>query len=140
MTNPSGVEWLIDGHVHVPTIGSLRAWRSGKKNKPQDLYPSIVPQNFSDRLTSFIAAVDRCTSKTLLFLDTTPGLRPGSAPTSHWLDTACNPGTNLIFLDAFTANETVVAHEVGHAWVEYVDQCEDKGSSSGLSTQHVYTS
>ncbi len=41
------------------------------------------------------------------------------------IDTLCHPATNLLFLDAARVNETVIAHELGHAWVQYVDECED---------------
>jgi len=33
--------------------------------------------------------------------------------------------TNALFLDATRVHESIIAHEFGHAWVQYVDECED---------------
>ena len=46
-------------------------------------------------------------------------------PGFNCLDTICNPGANIMFLDAARASETIIAHEIGHAWIQYVDQAED---------------
>lgn len=59
-------------------------------------------------------------------LDTTPGRRKdGHAPGGNSIDTVSHPVSNLLLLDAGRVNETVIAHELGHAWVQYVDECED---------------
>ena len=66
LVNPYGLEFVVDGHVHVPTANTIQNWREGKGNTPTDLYPSIIPQKLSPKLMDFIETVDRCTTKTLL--------------------------------------------------------------------------
>lgn len=126
MLNKYGIEWVVDSHIHVPAPSTAKRWRAGDGERPDDLYPSVIPLNLSPRLANFVAAVDRCTAKTFILLDTTPELRPSAAPGSHSLDTICNPGANIIFIDAARLHETVLAHEIGHAWVQYVERCEDE--------------
>lgn len=127
LVNKYSLEFVVDGHVHVRTVDTLQRWRDGAGEQPEDLYPSIIPQNFSERLTNFIATVDRCTSKTFLLLDTLPHLRGRTnTPQGHWIDTYSDPDANLVFLDAGLVHETTVAHEIGHAWVQYVDLAEDE--------------
>ncbi|MHB8636960.1 MAG: hypothetical protein ACYC96_10885 [Fimbriimonadaceae bacterium] len=126
LVNKYGIEWVVDGHVYASDAHSLHAWRDGKGEQPENLYPSINPQNFSDKLTEFAAAVARCTTKCLMLLDTMPGVRGGTAiPGGNSIDTIANPGAILVFLDAARVHETVIAHEIGHAWVQYVEECED---------------
>jgi RHS repeat-associated protein len=125
LVNPFGLEFVIESHVHVPTANSAQRWREGGQSDA-DLFPSIIPRNLSERLTSFIAAVDRCTTKTLLVLDTMPHHRRDiGVPNGHWVDTVGNGGANLLFIDAAQIHETHFAHEIGHLWVRYVDQAED---------------
>ncbi|HRJ27551.1 MAG TPA: hypothetical protein PLO61_08595 [Fimbriimonadaceae bacterium] len=126
LVNRYGLEFVVESHVHVPTTNSLESWRQGQKSDA-DLYPSIIPQNLSEKLMSFIAAVDRCTPKTLLVLDTMPHLRRGTGtPDGHWVDTLGNSGSNLLFIDAAQIHETHFAHEIGHMWVQYVEHAEDE--------------
>ena len=126
LINQFGIEWVVDGHVYVPTPETLEACREGHVETPENLYPSIIPQNLSDRFIEFIGAVDRCTSKSFLILDTLPGIKGGtSIPHGNSIDTIANPVANLVFLDAAHVHETVFAHEIGHAWVQYVEDCED---------------
>jgi RHS repeat-associated protein len=125
LVNRYGLEFEVESHVHVPTANSVQRWREGSQTDA-DLFPSIIPQNLSLRLTSFVAAVDRCTTKTLLVLDTMPHARRDSGvPDGHWVDTIGNGGANLLFIDAAQIHETHFAHEIGHLWVQYVDQAED---------------
>jgi hypothetical protein len=59
-------------------------------------------------------------------VDTMRGRRnDGHIPGGNHIDTVCHPATNVIFLDAAKVHESVIAHELGHAWVQYVDECED---------------
>ncbi len=126
LVNRYGLEFVVESHVHVPTANSVQRWREGGQSDA-DLFPSIIPQNLSEKLTSFIAAVDRCTTKTLLVLDTMPhARRDGGVPDGHWVDTIGNSGANLLFIDAAQIRETHFAHEIGHLWVQYVDQAEDE--------------
>jgi len=117
---------VVESHFHVPTTNSVQRWREGSQSDP-DLFPSIIPQNLSEKLTSFIASVDRCTTKTLLVLDTMPhARRDAGVPDGHWVDTIGNGGANLLFIDAAQIHETHFAHEIWHLWVQYVDQAEDE--------------
>ncbi|MBS1720659.1 MAG: hypothetical protein JST35_09460 [Armatimonadetes bacterium] len=126
LVNRFGLEFEVEGHVHVPTMNSIQRVREGSFSDA-DLFPSIIPQNLSERLTRFISAVDRCTTKTLLILDTMPHFRRDvGVPSGHWIDTMGNEGANLLFLDAAQVHETHFAHEIGHLWVQYVDQAEDE--------------
>lgn len=126
LVNRYGLEFEVESHIHVPTANSVQRWREGSQSEA-DLFPSIVPQNLSQKLTSFVAAVDRCTSKTLVVLDTMPhARRDAGVPDGHWVDTIGNGGANLLFIDAAQINEAHFAHEIGHLWVQYVDQAEDE--------------
>lgn len=89
MVNQHGIEWRVDGHLQLRTLATIA--RSGMPHDdsedPQDLYPVIIPQNLSPRLTEFIAETSRCTSKSIMPVDTMPSLRPQSAhPESYWVD------------------------------------------------------
>jgi len=126
LVNRYELQFEVEGHVHVPTVNSAQRWREGKQSDA-DLFPSIIPKNLSSNLTQFILAVDRCTTKTLLILDTVPHVRrDAGVPSGHWVDTIGNAGANLLFIDAAQIHETHFAHEIGHLWVQYVDQAEDE--------------
>ncbi len=126
LVNQHGIEWVVQNHAAVPTCDTLQRWRSGDIDPRDDLYPVVTPRNLSPKLMEFICAVDRCTTKTFAILDTMPGRRKdGHVPGGNSIDTLCHPATNLLFIDAARVNETVLAHEFGHAWVQYVDVCED---------------
>ena len=125
MSNQHGICWRVDGHFFAPTLATLARGPVVADN-PLDLFPVLNPQNFSPRLLEFIAETDRCTSKQLLLLDTLPHLRPGEAhPDGHWVDAWSNPSFIPVFLDAAHAHETIIAHEIGHVWIDLVDDCED---------------
>ena len=126
LVNRYGLEFEVESHVKVPTANSIQRWREGDQSDA-DLFPSIIPQNLSEELESFVAAVDRCTTKTLLVLDTMPHVRrDAGVPDGHWVDTIGNGGANLLFIDAARIHETHFAHEIGHLWVQYVEQAEDE--------------
>ncbi len=126
LVNRYELQFEVESHVHVPTANSAHRWREGKQSD-DDLFPSIIPKNLSSNLTQFILAVDRCTTKTLLILDTMPHVRrDAGVPSGHWVDTIGNEGANLLFIDAAQIHETHFAHEIGHLWVQYVDQAEDE--------------
>ncbi len=126
LVNRYGLEFVVEGHIHAPTANSIQRMRDGNQSE-DDLYPSIIPQNLSKDLLGFVEAVDRCTTKELMVLDTLPHLRRGSGvPDGHWIDTISNKGANLLFTDAAQIHETHFAHEIGHLWVQYVEQAEDE--------------
>ena len=144
MINQYGIEWLVDGHVFVPTLSTLARGTNLEEDDPRDLYPVILPQNLSPRLTNFIAETDRCTSKVIMPLDTLPYLRPHSShPYGHWIDGLDSPHRILMFLDAAHAHETIIAHEIGHIWIDLVEDCEDYRIFKDLSDTpkvHQWTS
>lgn len=121
-----GLEFAVQGHAYLPTANTLRRWNQGDKGQPEDLYPIIEPTNMSKRFMDFLSAVDRCTTKILMVVDTVPHIRTWEAPFHNSLDTAMIPDSMVLLLDAARAHETVFAHEIGHAWVQFVDRCEDE--------------
>jgi hypothetical protein len=136
MVNQYGIEWLVDGHLFVPTLSTIA--RHGVEyidtDDPSDLYPVIVPQNLSPRLNAFIAETDRCTSKQIMLLDTMPHLRPKEAhPYGFSIDGMTSPHRIVLFLDAVHVHETVLAHEIGHLWIDLVEDCEDYRMLKDLS-------
>ncbi len=126
LVNQYGIEWIVQSHAEAPTFDTLQRWRNQEIDPSKDLYPVVAPLNFSPRLWEFFHAIDRCTTKTFAILDTMPGHRKdGHVIGDNCIDTASNPATNFLFLDAARVHETIIAHEFGHAWVQYVDECED---------------
>lgn len=107
-------------------------WSAGEIRLPEDLYPLIEPLNMSKRFMDFIGKVDRCTTKAFVPVDTMPGFRKDAVPRHNSIHTS-DPRGLLLFLDAATLYETIFAHEVGHAWVQYVDKCEDERTLADLS-------
>src|ERR1019366_2894979 len=121
-----GIKWVVQNHSTIPTADTLHRWRSGEIQPADDLYPVVAPRSLSPELSEFICAIGRCTTKTFAFVDTMPGRRKdGHMPWAAHIDTLMHPETNLLFLDIARVNESVIAHEFGHAWVQYVDECED---------------
>ena len=136
MVNQHGIEWLVDGHIYLRTLASIA--RTGlvcdDRDDPQDLYPVILPQNVSSRLMAFIDETSRCTSKSILPVDTMPSLRPQSAhPEGYWVDGQSDPHLIVVYLDAAHVHETIFAHEIGHIWIDLVEDCEDYRMPKDLS-------
>ena len=136
LKNAHGIEWLVDGHTSAPSI--LR-WEDGDQ---EELYPLIIPQNLSKRLTEFAAEIDRCTSKVLVPIDTMPLMFPKRGhPGGHWVDAWSDPYRILLFLDAAHIHETVLAHELAHVWIDLVRGIEDyrvlKDKSNSARYAHV---
>lgn len=126
MLNQHGIEWIVRDHAPVPTIQTVDRWNKGGPVPTEDLYPVVEPLNLSPKLVEFLHAIDRCTTKSFAIVDTMPGRRKdGHIPGGNHIDTVCHPETNILFLDAGRVNETVIAHELGHAWLQYVEMCED---------------
>lgn len=125
LLNQHGLEFVVLGHSYLPTTETVQRWNEGERALPEDLFPLIGLTNTSDRLNELLIAVDRSTTRTILIVDTMPGIRPGAVPGHHFMDACVHPDAVVVFLDAARAHETVIAHEIGHAWVQYVDDCED---------------
>ena len=136
LKNAHGIEWVVDGHTGAPTL-----LRSGEGDQ-EELYPAIIPQNLSKRLTEFAAEIDRCTPKVLVPLDTMPTKFPKRGhPGGHWVDAWSDPYRILLFLDAASIHETVLAHELAHVWIDLVRGIEDyrvlKDKSNSARYAHV---
>lgn len=87
-----------------------------------------------------LAQLYLCTPKDLVTLDTVPHARPGlHAPHSHWVDAASDPHRILLFLDAARVHETVIAHELGHVWLDLVEGVEDHRVLEDLSEAVRYS-
>ncbi|HRF58897.1 MAG TPA: hypothetical protein PLH94_03155 [Fimbriimonadaceae bacterium] len=132
LENRHGLRFRVQSHVYLPNVNTAHRWNLGEKGLPEDLYPVIEPLNMSKRFMDFIGKVDRCTTKVLVPVDTMPGFRRDAAPRHNFLNSA-DPHGLLLFLDAATLHETIFAHEIGHAWVQYVDQCEDERTLADVS-------
>ncbi|MBI5705611.1 MAG: hypothetical protein HZC36_01325 [Armatimonadetes bacterium] len=132
LENQHGIRFQVKEHLYLPNVNTAQRWRIGEKGLPDDLYPVIEPLNLSARLMDFIGKVDRCTTKVFIPVDTMPGFRKDAVPRHNALHTS-DAEALLIFLDAATLHETILAHEVGHAWVQYVDQCEDERTLADVS-------
>lgn len=131
MVNKHGIEWVVIDHSPLPTVETISRWNRGGLVPSDDLYPVVKPLNLSPKLTEFLDTIDRCTTKSFAVVDTMPGRRKdGHTPGANHIDTICHPETNIIYLDVARVSEAVIAHELGHAWLQYVDQCEDLRTSS----------
>ncbi len=136
MKNQYGIEWLVEGHIFLSTLASIARHGVDCANleDPQDLYPVLTLQNASPLLLNFVSETDRCTSKSIILVDTMPSLRPRSAhPGSYWVDGQTNPYNILLFLDAAHLHESILAHEIGHIWIDLVEDCEDYRTLKDLS-------
>ncbi len=135
MINKYGIEWIVYGHFFAPTLSSMaRDYGNVISHDPRDLLPVIIPQNMSPRLNDFFIQVDRCTSKHLIPLDTMPNLHPNqSHPDGHSVDAWSDPNRILFFFDAVHLHETIFAHELGHVWIDLIENCEDYRMMRDLS-------
>ncbi|KAA0228141.1 hypothetical protein FCG40_02550 [Fimbriimonadia bacterium ATM] len=132
LENRHGLHFRVQSHVYLPNVNTAHRWTSGEKGLPEDLYPVIEPLNMSQRFMDFIGKVDRCTTKVFVPVDTMPGYRRDPVPRHNFLNSA-DPHGLLLFLDAATLHETIFAHEVGHAWLQYVYECEDERTLADIS-------
>jgi len=132
LENQHGLRFRVREHLYLPNVNTAHRWSIGEMGLPEDLYPVIEPLNMSKRFMDFIGKVDRCTTKVFVPVDTMPGFRRDAAPRHNSLHSA-DPRGLLMFLDAATLHETIFAHEVGHAWVQYVDRCEDERTLADLT-------
>ncbi len=80
----------------------------------------------SPRLTEFLLETDCATTKQMIFFDTVPGMHPATAaPGLNRVCSITDPTVLFFHFDAADVHETIIAHELGHVWVELVDGCED---------------
>ena len=126
LTNKHAIEFVVEQHGHAPTVNTIGRIRE-QGPSDDDLYPVVSIRNLSDKLVQFIDQVMACTPKELAIFDTTPELRRDKgALECHYINTIGHPDFVLLFIDAARVHETHLAHELGHAWIGFVEQGEDE--------------
>jgi hypothetical protein len=92
----------------------------------EDLFPFIRPINASPRLLSMIEDVDVCSPKDLIFADLCSSA-PGRMRYTwrNQIDHVTNPWSIDVMVDASSVDETVLAHELGHAFIDLIFGIED---------------
>jgi len=115
-----GVKYSVTDYQPVATPArSARISRGGLRWTLDDLLPIIVLQEMSPRLNSFCIETDLVTTKSLMFLDTVPELRPAlAAPGVHQVSRMRDSDSLEFLFDARDLHETIDAHELGHSWIE----------------------
>lgn len=117
---------VVDYAFVLSQAGIARAHGSEPVPHIDELLPLIDFPKMSPRLLDLYTEVDRCTSKGLLFFDTMPDTFPRqAAPGVHEVRTTQDPCYITFHFDASRLHETIIAHELGHVWVEFVEGCED---------------
>lgn len=126
-TSRHGLRYQVVDHTFAMTIATLA--RTGDRVPHlhiDELLPVIGFAGLSPRLRHFLAEVDACTSKELIFLDTLPALHPSTAMENvHQVLATQDPRCLVFHLDAANLHETALAHELGHVWLECVEDIED---------------
>jgi hypothetical protein len=90
-----------------------------------DYLPIVKPHNVSQRLLKLLYEVDHCTSKYVLLLDTMPSVHPfGLGKNIHCANMNADPTEVRVFLDVNNAHETLLAHELMHLWMWFVEGME----------------
>ena len=113
------MEWIVDGHYTRSTPGA-----SGENELSH--YPVIFPTNLSPLFQEFLNEVGRCTPKVILPLDTMPFANPSRAhPHGFSINAWTHPTDIHILIDAENVNETILAHELAHVWIDLVKGIED---------------
>lgn len=121
LRNKHGVEWKVYDHTRASSI----ATKPGDDSE-QTCYPVIFPENLSERFHALLDEVSRCTPKVILPLDTMPNVFPNRAhPGGHSIDAWSHPEAIHVFTDAEDCSEVVFAHELAHAWIDFVKGIED---------------
>lgn len=121
LRNRHNIEWTVADHIRASSI----ATKPGDESE-LTCYPVFFPENLSERLNEFLAEVARCTPKVILPLDTMPRVFPTRAHVGgHSIDAWSHPEAIHIFVDAEDCSEVVFAHELAHAWIDFVKDIED---------------
>lgn len=111
--------------AHTPQRGT-RIRRGEPPNRVDELMPVIAFPEMSNRLYELYIETDSVTSRPLVFIDTMADTKfQIGLPNFHQVTTP-EPGDQFCFLlDAARIHETILAHELGHIWVEMVERIED---------------
>ena len=120
-TNKYGLGWCISFYEFYRAPATFARYPGDC-----DFLPNVVPLNFSQRLKGFLVETDHCTSKNIVFLDTMPSVHPfRMGDDIHCANFGVYPDQSYIFLDVANADETLIAHELAHLWLTYVQQDGD---------------
>jgi hypothetical protein len=122
-----GVRYDVTDYAPALTpYGANRIRIGGSLIQIDDLLPIISFPEMSDRLHELYLETDSVTARPLLFLDTMPDQYPRrGGPGMHQVTAPAGAAPYYFLLDAARIDETILAHEIGHVWVEMVDQIED---------------
>ena len=115
-----GVKYTVTDYQPVATPArAARISGGGLTWTLDDLLPIVILQEMSPRLNSFCIETDLVTAKNMMFLDTVPELRPNmAAPGVHQVSCMRDSDSLQFLFDAKDLHETIVAHELGHTWIE----------------------
>ena len=122
-----GVQYTVVDFLPAVSPQSYARVRSGRTVQHiEDLLPLIAFSDMSLRLRELLLETDCATTKQIVFLDTMPEMHPGTAaPGLNQVCAIADENALFFHFDAAQAHETIIAHELGHVWIEYVEGCED---------------
>ncbi len=125
---------VVDFLPAVSQAGAARVRSGGRAAHISDLLPVISFPEMSERLYELYIETDTVTSRPILFFDTLPDMHPHMAAKGmHQVISPAQGETHCFHFDASDAHETFIAHELGHIWVEMVEQKEDFRHPKDLS-------
>lgn len=122
-----GLRYSVVDYMPAVSPQSLAHVRSGRSPQHiEDLLPVIDFPEMSTELREFLLETDCATTQQIVFLDTLPYMHPRvSAPGLHQVCTIPDEDVLNFHFDAANLDETIIAHELGHVWIEHVEGLED---------------
>ena len=112
-----GIEWTVKDYGYFVAPLTMARYPNDC-----DYLPIVMPLKVSPRLKKLFYEVDHCTSKHVLLLDTMPSVHPfGLGKNIHCANMNRDPEEVRIFLDVQNAHETLIAHELMHLWMWFVE-------------------
>ena len=119
-----GLEWTVVDYGHFVAPPTMARYPDDC-----DYLPIVIPCNVSLQLDKLFYEVDHCTSKRIVVLDTMPHVHPfGLGKNIHCANMNADPEEVRIFLDVQNAHETLIAHELMHLWMWFVEGHEGEKS------------
>ncbi len=116
-TGTGGIEWKVVDYGHFVAPPTMARYPDDC-----DYLPIVMPLKVSPRLKKLFYEVDHCTSKRVVLLDTMPSLHPfGLGKNIHCANMNADPEEVRVFLDVQNAHETLIAHELMHLWMWFVE-------------------
>ena len=112
-----GIEWTVTDYGHFVAPATMARYPNDC-----DYLPIVMPLKVSPRLKKLFYEVDHCTSKFVVLLDTMPAVHPfGLGKNIHCANMNADPAEVRLFLDVQNAHETLIAHELMHLWMWFVE-------------------